>query len=70
MKVSFRSRKRNLTLYPLLYSAFDLLHYKDVDMARLTPLVPGLHDLPLKIIERLGIEGLYKQHIIRQVSRA
>lgn len=52
----------------VIRSAFDLLHYKNVDMSRLAPLVPGLEDTPPKIIERLNIEGLYKQHVIRQVS--
>jgi tRNA uridine 5-carboxymethylaminomethyl modification enzyme len=49
-------------------SAFDLLHYKGVDMARLGHLVPGLQQFSPRILERLNIEGLYKQHIIRQVS--
>ncbi|KAK4054895.1 Mitochondrial Translation Optimization [Microbotryomycetes sp. JL201] len=47
-------------------SAFDMLHYKGVDMARLVPLVPGLDELPHLIQERLRIEGLYKQLVIRQ----
>ncbi|KAK4058045.1 Mitochondrial Translation Optimization [Microbotryomycetes sp. JL221] len=47
-------------------SAFDMLHYKGVDMSRLLPLVPGLNDLPPLILDRLRIEGLYKQHVIRQ----
>ncbi|KAG0661730.1 Mitochondrial Translation Optimization [Rhodotorula mucilaginosa] len=47
-------------------SAFDLLHYKGVDIERLLPLVPGLDALSPAIIERVGIAGKYKQHIIRQ----
>ncbi|GAA5992018.1 hypothetical protein JCM10908_000702 [Rhodotorula pacifica] len=47
-------------------SAFDLLHYKGVDVERLLPLVPGLEALSPMVIERVGIAGKYKQHIIRQ----
>ncbi|GJN91511.1 hypothetical protein Rhopal_004534-T1 [Rhodotorula paludigena] len=47
-------------------SAFDLLHYKDVDMARLVPHVPGLDALTPRMLERIGIAGKYKQHILRQ----
>ncbi|GAA6004495.1 hypothetical protein JCM10207_000753 [Rhodosporidiobolus poonsookiae] len=47
-------------------SAFDLLHYKDIDMSRLVPHVPGLDALPPRILERVGIAGKYKQHILRQ----
>ncbi|BGP52826.1 Mitochondrial Translation Optimization [Rhodotorula sphaerocarpa] len=47
-------------------SAFDLLHYKGVDVDRLLPLVPGLESLTPSVIERVGIAGKYKQHIIRQ----
>lgn len=51
----------------LVCSAFDLLHYKGVDIARLGSIVPGLGHFSPRILERLNIEGLYKQHIIRQV---
>ncbi|ORY75661.1 glucose inhibited division protein A-domain-containing protein [Leucosporidium creatinivorum] len=47
-------------------SAFDLLHYKGVDIQRLLPVVPALQHFSPRILERLNIEGLYKQHIIRQ----
>ncbi|GAA6039032.1 hypothetical protein JCM8097_000164 [Rhodosporidiobolus ruineniae] len=47
-------------------SAFDLLHYKDVDIARLLPHVPFLQSLPPSVVERIGIAGKYKQHILRQ----
>ncbi|BGO99314.1 Mitochondrial translation optimization protein 1 [Rhodotorula toruloides] len=48
-------------------SAFELLHYKDIDVERLLPHVPGLETLPPRILERVGIAGKYKQHIIRQM---
>lgn len=38
-------------------SAFDLLHYKGVDVDRLLPLVPGLDALSPTVIERVGIAG-------------
>ncbi|KDE08313.1 tRNA uridine 5-carboxymethylaminomethyl modification enzyme GidA [Microbotryum lychnidis-dioicae p1A1 Lamole] len=47
-------------------SAFDLLHYKGVDVTRLEGVVPGLDGLDPKLKERIYIEGLYKQHILRQ----
>ncbi|GAA5972199.1 hypothetical protein JCM11641_002354 [Rhodosporidiobolus odoratus] len=47
-------------------SAFDLLHYKDIDMSSLLPHVPGLSELPLRTLDRIGIAGKYKQHILRQ----
>ncbi|KAM0755862.1 mitochondrial translation optimization protein [Meredithblackwellia eburnea MCA 4105] len=47
-------------------SAFDLLHYKGVGISDLLPLVPGLESFPPQILERVEIEGRYKQHIIRQ----
>lgn len=47
-------------------SAFDLLHYKDVDIKRLESIVPGLSSFTPRILERLDIAGRYKQHIIRQ----
>ncbi|GAA5857123.1 hypothetical protein JCM8547_007973 [Rhodosporidiobolus lusitaniae] len=47
-------------------SAFDLLHYKDVFIDRLVSHVPGLSDLPPRVLERVGIAGKYKQHILRQ----
>lgn len=43
----------------LCYSAFDLLHYKGVDVDRLLPLVPGLESLTPSVIERVGIAGKY-----------
>lgn len=48
------------------YSAFDLLGYSGVNMLRMLPFVSTLSTLPPKILERLEIEGRYKQHIIRQ----
>ncbi|KAK4705437.1 tRNA uridine 5-carboxymethylaminomethyl modification enzyme, partial [Phenoliferia sp. Uapishka_3] len=47
-------------------SAFDLLHYKGVGVKDILPEVPGLEEFSPRILERLEIEGLYKQHIIRQ----
>ncbi|GAA5932481.1 hypothetical protein JCM3775_005931 [Rhodotorula graminis] len=47
-------------------SAFDLLHYKDVDIDRLVAHVPGLDALLPRTLERIGIAGKYKQHILRQ----
>ncbi|GAA5898713.1 hypothetical protein JCM6882_000905 [Rhodosporidiobolus microsporus] len=47
-------------------SAFDLLHYKDVSLPLLLPHVPGLSALPPSTLERIGIAGKYKQHILRQ----
>lgn len=47
-------------------SAFDLLGYSGVNMLRMLPFVSTLSTLPPKILERLEIEGRYKQHIIRQ----
>lgn len=41
----------------LICSAFDLLHYKGVDIERLLPLVPGLDALSPAVIERVGIAG-------------
>ena len=49
-----------------LDSAFDLLGYTGVTLPRLLPHVPALTALPPSILERLEIEGRYKQHIIRQ----
>ncbi|GAA5838622.1 hypothetical protein JCM5353_001217 [Sporobolomyces roseus] len=47
-------------------SAFDLLHYKGVSISALVQHVPNLSiDDPL-ILERIGIAGKYKQHILRQ----
>lgn len=42
-------------------SAFDLLHYKDANIRNLAPLVPGMDQLPSRILERIDIEGRYKQ---------
>lgn len=39
------------------YSAFELLHYKDIDVERLLPHVPGLEALQPRILERVGIAG-------------
>ena len=47
-------------------SAFDLLGYTGVTIPHLLPHVPLLSTLQPKILERLEIEGRYKQHIIRQ----
>ncbi|SCV68773.1 BQ2448_894 [Microbotryum intermedium] len=47
-------------------SAFDLMNYKGVDVTRLEGFVSGLDQLDPKIKKRIYIEGLYKQHIIRQ----
>ncbi|KAL8292984.1 hypothetical protein RQP46_000678 [Phenoliferia psychrophenolica] len=47
-------------------SAFDLLHYKGIGVKEVLAQVPGLEDFSPRILERLEIEGLYKQHIIRQ----
>lgn len=38
-------------------SAFDLLHYKDVDIDRLVAHVPGLDALSPRTLERIGIAG-------------
>lgn len=47
-------------------SAFDLLGYTGMNMARVLPHVSGLEALPARILERIEIEGRYKQHILRQ----
>ncbi|GAA5889047.1 hypothetical protein JCM5296_007149 [Sporobolomyces johnsonii] len=47
-------------------SAFDLLHYKDVAISSLVPHVDALASLDPRILERIGIAGKYKQHILRQ----
>ncbi|GAA5885528.1 hypothetical protein JCM16303_002245 [Sporobolomyces ruberrimus] len=47
-------------------SAFDLLHYKGVSIASLVNHVPELCNFAPETLERLGIAGKYKQHILRQ----
>ncbi|GAA6058743.1 hypothetical protein JCM10212_003431 [Sporobolomyces blumeae] len=47
-------------------SAFDLLHYKGVSIDSLVPHVPELASVQPRILERIGIAGKYKQHILRQ----
>ncbi|GAA5899132.1 tRNA modification protein MTO1 [Sporobolomyces salmoneus] len=47
-------------------SAFDLLHYKGVTIDSLLPHVPNLSSIDPRILERIGIAGKYKQHILRQ----
>ncbi|GAA5919157.1 hypothetical protein JCM1841_002477 [Sporobolomyces salmonicolor] len=47
-------------------SAFDLLHYKDVAISSLVPHIDALASLHPRILERIGIAGKYKQHILRQ----
>ncbi|GAA5961269.1 hypothetical protein JCM3765_002892 [Sporobolomyces pararoseus] len=47
-------------------SAFDLLHYKGVSIDSLLPHVPDLSKVEPRILERIGIAGKYKQHILRQ----
>ncbi|GAA5923535.1 tRNA modification protein MTO1 [Sporobolomyces koalae] len=49
-----------------LRSAFDLLHYKGVTTASLVDHVPFLSTIEPKILDRIGIAGKYKQHILRQ----
>jgi tRNA uridine 5-carboxymethylaminomethyl modification enzyme len=47
-------------------SAFDLLHYKGVSISSLLPHVPNLSEIDPRLLERIGIAGKYKQHILRQ----
>ena len=56
------------SLLPPPHSAFDLLHYRGVDLARLAGLLPSLASFAPGILERLGVEGRYKQHILRQTQ--
>lgn len=48
----------------MLRSAFDLLHYKNVTIDKLVPHLPGIEHFTPRILERINIEGLYKQHIM------
>jgi tRNA uridine 5-carboxymethylaminomethyl modification enzyme len=43
-----------------------MLHYKDVDIQRILQLVPGLNNIPPRILERVEIAAKYAQHILRQ----
>ncbi|GAA5851748.1 hypothetical protein JCM3766R1_000245 [Sporobolomyces carnicolor] len=48
-------------------SAFDLLHYKGVTIDSLLAHVPSsVSKLERGVLERIGIAGKYKQHILRQ----
>ena len=49
-------------------TAFDLLHYKDVDIQRLLPLIPELLSFEPRLLERLDTEGRYKEHVARQAQ--
>lgn len=58
--------RRRAALTSLFRSAFDLLHYKNVGIDRLLEFVPGLEAFSPRILDRINVEGLYKQHVIRQ----
>lgn len=51
-------------------SAFDLLHYKGVGVKDVLAQVPGLASFSPRILERLEIEGLYKQQYFHLIALA
>jgi tRNA uridine 5-carboxymethylaminomethyl modification enzyme len=47
-------------------SGMELLAFPDVDVRALTPLIPGLSEVPLEIQTQLEIEAVYKTYVDRQ----
>ena len=51
-------------------SAYDLLSYNDIDIARLTTVWPELNSIPETVVEPLEIEARYAVYIARQQADA